>query len=220
MFSPAPVVVKNIIIINVIFFIATNFLPLELDDMLAGHYLGSEFFRPWQIVTHMFMHAGFTHIFFNMYALYLFGSRLEMQWGPNRFLIYYMISGIGAFFLHEGVNHFEIMKMVKELNEHPTENLREYVQAIINSKVVGASGAVFGVLLAFGILYPDTELFLLFPPIPIKARYLVFGYGALELFLAFQNAETDNVAHYAHLGGMLFGYLVLRYWKYKHNSYY
>lgn len=220
--------VKNIIIINVLIFIACFVVP-GLADNLTGYYFASPNFRPWQIVTHMFMHSmsDFTHIFFNMYALYLFGTALENYWGTKKFIFYYMTCGIGAFFLHMGVSYFEIQKMMQNLSDKEIyqvmitglEEGRSYkVQMVelysaINTGVVGASGAVFGVLLGFGMLFPNTELMLLFPPIPLKAKYFVMIYGAIEFYLAMRQTAGDNVAHYAHLGGMIFGYLLLKYWQ-------
>ncbi len=220
--------VKNIIIINVLIYLACFVVP-GLNDALTGYYFASPNFRPWQIVTHMFMHSmsDFTHIFFNMYALYLFGTALENYWGTKKFVIYYLTCGVGAFFLHMGVNYFEIQKMMSALTDKEIyqvmitglEEGRAYkVQMVelysaINTGVVGASGAVFGVLLGFGMLFPNTELMLLFPPIPLKAKYFVMIYGAIEFYLAMRQTTGDNVAHYAHLGGMLFGYLLLKYWQ-------
>jgi len=220
--------VKNIIIINVLLFIACFVVP-GLSDNLTGYYFASPNFRPWQIVTHMFMHSmsDFTHIFFNMYALYLFGTALENYWGTKKFVIYYMTCGVGAFFLHMGVSYFEIQKIMQSLSDKEIyqvmitgleEGKRYNAQMVelysaINTGVVGASGAVFGVLLGFGMLFPNTELMLLFPPIPLKAKYFVMIYGAIEFYLAMRQTSGDNVAHYAHLGGMLFGYLLLKYWQ-------
>ena len=220
--------VKNIIIINVLIYLACFVVP-GLNDALTGYYFASPNFRPWQIVTHMFMHSqyDFTHIFFNMYALYLFGTALENYWGTKRFVIFYMTCGVGAFFLHMGVGYFEIQKMMQVLSDKEVyqvmitglEEGKAYkVQMVelysaINTGVVGASGAVFGVLLGFGMLFPNTELMLLFPPIPLKAKYFVMIYGAIEFYLAMRQTTGDNVAHYAHLGGMLFGYLLLKYWQ-------
>jgi membrane associated rhomboid family serine protease len=162
-----------------------------------------------------------------MYALYLFGTALENYWGTKKFVIYYMTCGVGAFFLHMGVGYFEIQKMMQVLSDKEVyqvmitglEEGKAYkVQMVelysaINTGVVGASGAVFGVLLGFGMLFPNTELMLLFPPIPLKAKYFVMIYGAIEFYLAMRQTTGDNVAHYAHLGGMLFGYLLLKYWQ-------
>jgi membrane associated rhomboid family serine protease len=220
--------VKNIMIINVLIYLACFVVP-GLSENLTGYYFASPNFRPWQIVTHMFMHSmsDFTHIFFNMYALYLFGTALENYWGTKKFVIYYMTCGIGAFFLHMGVSYFEIQKMMHALTDRDIyqvmitglEEGKAYkVQMVdlysaINTGVVGASGAVFGVLLGFGMLFPNTELMLLFPPIPLKAKYFVMIYGAIEFYLAMRQTAGDNVAHYAHLGGMIFGYLLLKYWQ-------
>ena len=222
--------VKNIIIINVLIYLACFVVP-GLNDALTGYYFASPNFRPWQIVTHMFMHSMSdpTHIFFNMYALYLFGTALENYWGTKRFVIYYMVCGVGAFFLHMGVSYFEIQKIMQSLSDKEIyqvmitgleEGKRYNAQMVdlysaINTGVVGASGAVFGVLLGFGMLFPHTELMLLFPPIPLKAKYFVMIYGAIEFILAMRQTTGDNVAHYAHLGGMLFGYLLLKYWQKK-----
>jgi membrane associated rhomboid family serine protease len=224
--------VKNIIIINVLIYLACFVVP-GLNDALTGYYFSSPNFRPWQIVTHMFMHSqyDFTHIFFNMYALYLFGTALENYWGTKRFVIYYMVCGVGAFFLHMGVNFLQVQQLAGQLtfnqykevvehgasiigtNEYYLSEAMNKFNSAINSGVVGASGAVFGVLLGFGMLFPNTELMLLFPPIPIKAKYFVLIYGAIEFYMAMRHSNDDNVAHYAHLGGMLFGYLLLKYWQ-------
>jgi len=226
--------VKNIIIINVLIYLACFVVP-GLSESLTGYYFASPNFRPWQIVTHMFMHSmdDFTHIFFNMYALYLFGTALENYWGTKRFVIYYMTCGVGAFFLHMGVNFLELQELASRLSDKDqaevfingysiygtntiyVNGVMNQLNSALNTGVVGASGAVFGVLLGFGMLFPNTELMLLFPPIPLKAKYFVMIYGAIEFFLAMRQTAGDNVAHYAHLGGMLFGYLMLKYWQKK-----
>jgi membrane associated rhomboid family serine protease len=179
-------------------------------------------FRPWQIITHMFMHShtGLMHIFFNMFALYMFGTGLERVWGAKRFLIYYFVCGLGAFFLHQAVNAIEIYNLTGAI--FPDREDFEFAdQALMYYyvPVVGASGAVFGILLGFGMLFPNTRIFLLFPPIPIKAKVFVFIYGALELVLAFGNSGS-NIAHFAHLGGMLFGYLMLKKWQRSRDSFF
>lgn len=215
-------VIKNLIIINVIFFLATRIigdggvLPLPyLTETFGAFYPGSPMFKPWQIITHMFMHShvGLMHIFFNMFALYMFGTALERVWGARRFIIFYFVCGLGAFFLHQVVNAFEIYqitgKVFPAVSDFQTSDdaFRYYYVP-----VVGASGAVFGILLGFGMLFPDTKLYLLFPPIAIKAKVFVFVYGAIELFLAFSTSGS-NIAHFAHLGGMLFGYIMLKHWQ-------
>ncbi len=225
-------VVKNIIIINVLFFLGSMAIP-GLDNALSGYYWSSPNFQPWQIVTHMFMHAGIGHIFFNMYGLYLFGSALENYWGSKRFLTYYLVSGLGAFVLHNAMTYFELTQIIPQLSPADWDMVRaeganamqegknfidplmRKANSVLNTGMVGASGAVFGILLAFGMLFPNTELMLLFPPIPLKAKWLVFGYGALELYSAVQANPGDNVAHFAHLGGMISGYFLLKYWQKK-----
>jgi membrane associated rhomboid family serine protease len=227
MFSQATPVVRNLLIINVIFYVVTHMLAPDLAPMLAGYYPAAPQFQPWQIVTHMFMHASLGHIFFNMFALYMFGSQLEQVWGPKRFLNYYLICGLGAFALHElvvGYGYFSQygtwLPSVEELK--PGLGFSDAVRANQNLfvPVVGASGAVFGLLLGFGMLFPNTRLQLLFPPVPIKARYFVLGYGAIELLFALQNNPVDNVAHFAHLGGMLFGYFLLKKWQKDRDVFY
>jgi membrane associated rhomboid family serine protease len=185
----------------------------------------------------MFMHGGITHIFFNMFALYMFGRVLESVWGGKRFLIYYLVTGLGAAVLHSFVNFIEYQSVVSKLSpdqvayvketgyqiytegKNFTDPLLGKLNMILNTPTVGASGAVFGVLLAFGMLFPNTQLMLLFPPIPIKAKYFVIGYGILELYLGFSQPGS-NVAHFAHLGGMLFGYFMIKYWNKNSNRFY
>lgn len=229
MFDSTPQVVRNLIFINILFFVGGMVIGEdEAVRVFAGTYPGSPFFKPWQVVTHMFMHGGFTHIFFNMFALFMFGSQLERLWGPKRFLNYYLISGLGGFFLHELVvgislyQQFGTFFPAREQLIPPGFSPIDGVALLEHyyGRVVGASGAVFGLLLAFGMLFPNTELMLLFPPIPIKAKYFVFGYGAIELFLALSEGGGDNVAHFAHLGGMLFGYLLLKRWQRDRSTFY
>jgi membrane associated rhomboid family serine protease len=192
---------------------------------------------PLQIVTHIFMHGGLLHLVFNMYALFIFGQVLEQVWGPKRFLTYYLVCGLGAAFVHETVilvQYEKIMSVIGSeqlevvLNEGTgyfregkvfTNELMKNLQLILNTPTVGASGAVFGVLLAFGMLFPNSQLMLLFPPIPIRAKYLVIGYGAIELYLAVTQPGS-NIAHAAHLGGMLFGYFLIKYWQKTTNTLY
>jgi membrane associated rhomboid family serine protease len=233
-FLALPPVVKNIILINVLMLIADwtakGVFGIDLATILGLYYPKSEHFMPLQILTHMFMHANFLHLFFNMFALYMFGGILENVWGPKRFFIYYMVCGLGAAFVHESVIMFQYNKIMSiispdqlqmvlndgaaYLNEGKvfTNELMKDLQMLLNVPTIGASGAVFGILLAFGVLFPNTQLMLLFPPIPIKAKYFVLGYGAIELWLAVTQPGS-NIAHAAHLGGMLFGYLLIRYWR-------
>jgi rhomboid-like protein len=229
MLENTPQVVRNLIFIYVLFFVGSMLIGEdEAVRVFAGTYPGSPFFKPWQVVTHMFMHGGLTHIFFNMFALFMFGSQLERLWGPRRFLNYYLISGLGGFVLHElvvGISLYQEFGSFFPPREALVPPGYSGVDAVAllehyYGRVVGASGAVFGLLLAFGMLFPNTELMLLFPPIPIKAKYFVFGYGAVELFLALSEGGNDNVAHFAHLGGMLFGYLLLKRWQRDRSTFY
>lgn len=229
-----PPVVKNIILLNVLMLLASwaakSVFGTDLNAILGLYFPKSEHFMPVQILTHMFMHGGFMHLFFNMFALYMFGGILENIWGPKRFFIYYMVCGLGAAFVHETVIMFQYNKLMNilspdqlqmvisdgaaYLNEGKvfTVEAMKNLQILLNVPTVGASGAIFGVLLAFGVLFPNTQLMLLFPPIPIKAKYFVIAYGAIELYLALTQPGS-NIAHAAHLGGMLFGYILLRYWR-------
>ena len=257
-----PPVVKNLILINILMLVATwalRNMGIDLDEKLGLHYLGSQYFRPYQFVTHLFMHANFMHLFLNMFALYMFGKVLEMVWGPRRFLIYFFVTGLGAAALHSLVTYIEISSLQRSVNAfvntpspellaafvkanlgHPATwvadlvnnwgdapNNPVYIQQSVDLvhrvflervdvPTIGASGAVFGVLLAFGYLFPNTELMLLFPPVPIKAKYFVIGYGAIELYMGITESNS-NVAHFAHLGGMLFGFILLKYWG-KHSQ--
>ncbi len=233
-FFGMPPVVKNIIMINVLMLLLTfasvSIFSIDLNRLLGLYFPKSEHFMPVQILVHLFLHGGIWHLFFNMYALFIFGQVLESVWGPKRFLLYYLVCGLGAALVHETVIAIEYAKYVKLLDpddvrlvlEEGSRLLEEgqvfqdgtmkKLQMLLNTPTVGASGAVFGVLLAFGVLFPNTELLLLIPPMPIKAKYLVIGYGAIELYLAI-NQPGSNIAHAAHLGGMLFGYLLIRYWR-------
>jgi membrane associated rhomboid family serine protease len=240
-FFGLPPVVKNIILINVLMLLADytvrSMFGVELTMILGLYFPKSDQFMPLQIVTHMFMHGGIWHLFFNMYALYIFGQVLEQVWGPKRFFIYYMVCGLGAAFIHETVILLQYERMLNfltpdqielVLNEGSVlfregkvftdENMKS-LQLLLNTPTVGASGAVFGILLAFGVLFPNTQLLLIIPPIPIKAKYFVIIYGAIELYLAITQPGS-NIAHAAHLGGMFFGYILIKYWRKTTNTLY
>jgi membrane associated rhomboid family serine protease len=240
-------VVKNLLIINALVFFASIMLNssfgIRIEDYLGLHVPMAEKFGPHQLITYMFLHAypSFGHIFFNMFALFMFGRMLESTWGSKRFLIYYMVTGVGAATIQIITQYIEIMPMLQDITaamNNPTyENLKIFFhlepnqtlnpevarQSLMNFRTdylnaqvtVGASGAVFGILLAFGMLFPNIRLMLLFPPIPIKAKYFVIIYGVAELFLGVANFSFDNVAHFAHLGGMLFGFILIKYWQKK-----
>ena len=246
LFRNMPPVVKNLLLINVVLLLA-NFLFLswgtDLNKILGAYYWGSEQFEPYQIITHMFMHdnKGFMHILFNMFALVMFGGQIERVWGPKRFLIYYLICGLGSYLLHNMVNAIEIHNLVANLSADQSEFfMREGFDLIEENKIytrmpestqlglyfaynipmVGASGAIFGLLAAFAYLFPNTELMLLFPPIPIKAKWFVLMYAGLEVYLGFKNSAGDSVAHFAHIGGALFGLIMLLIWQRKRNKFY
>jgi len=236
--SNTPPVVKNLIIINVAMLLALflfqQFFRVNLNGILGMFYFQSPMFKPWQIVTHMFMHGNFMHIFFNMWALWIFGKTLESVWGSQRFLIYYLATGLGAAFFHMLVNYIQFVPDIAALkaaysvdrinmvllNEilQPGNPFYEIGRELIRP-TVGASGAVYGVLLAFGMLFPNTPLFIIPIPFPIKAKWLVIGFGALELFLGVTQTG-DSIAHFAHLGGMIFGFILIKYWnKFTRNFY-
>jgi rhomboid-like protein len=201
----------------VLFFAATlfseMFLGIQLSRTLGLFYIASPEFKPIQLFTHMFMHGGFLHIFSNMYALFLFGTVLERVWGPQRFLIFYFLTGFGAEILHLGVEAWQVYNFTGHFAATDAELQRFYtLQEIYFIPTVGASGAVFGVLAAFGLLFPNTELMLLFPPIPLKAKVFVLLYILWELYRGIAMQPGDNIAHFAHLGGALMGFLLVKYW--------
>ncbi len=230
-FRILPPVVKNLLIINTLFFLGTMAFSnrIDLNEYLGLHYFTSPMFRPHQLVTYMFMHGSFTHILFNMFALWMFGNVLENVWGPKRFLVYYMVTGIGAGLIQLLVLYFRISsvesaldpEMIKYVQEKGYDLLMEgknfadpalgKMNMLINTTTIGASGAVFGILLAFGMMFPNSLIYVYFA-IPVKAKYFVMIYGAIELFSGV-SGTADNVAHFAHLGGMIFGYFLLLYWK-------
>jgi membrane associated rhomboid family serine protease len=269
-FRVLPPVVKNLIIINGLIFLGTyalrHALEIDLFDYLGLHYVLSDKFNPFQFVTYMFLHGGMAHIFFNMFALWMFGNVLENVWGPKRFLTYYIITGIGAALIQMLVYWWEFHSVFQQVEvyakspsydafylfaknyigyipdslegqefinamnvllnnwqtalsdsqryTYATESI-QYLDQLIRYRMdivtVGASGAVFGILLAFGMMFPNALLYVFFA-IPVKAKYFVMIYGALELYLGISNNPGDNVAHFAHLGGMIFGFFLIKYW--------
>jgi len=261
--SNIPTVVKNLLIINVLFFVGTIGLDrfgVNLTQILGLHFFKSYFFEPYQFVTHMFMHGGIAHIFLNMFMLWMFGRILEQVWGGKKFLIYYFITGLGAAILHTFVNYLQFLPMeqaAEAFKNTPSPDLflsflKEYyprhdwygfidawkdmpnsaiypskaiervdgiINAYYNIPTVGASGAVYGVLLAFGMLFPNTPLFIWFIPIPVKAKYVIIGLTLLELSQGLSRPGS-NIAHFAHLGGMLFGFLLIRYWNKQEPNHY
>ena len=233
-----PPVVKNLLIINILFFITTMVLQsrfeINLNDIFGLHYFASELFKPWQIITYMFMHGDFTHLFFNMFALWMFGATIENNWSSKRFFFYYMICGLGAGLIQMSVCAIRIIFLegkvpydaVEMVYSNGLQLLREnlnYVGDIgklnlaINTATVGASGSIFGLLLAFGMMFPESRIYVYFL-IPVKARLFVIIYGAIELIYGI-TGTADGVAHFAHLGGMLFGFFLIMYWKRKRKLY-
>lgn len=222
--SNIPPVVKNLLIINVLFFIATVVFEnkgISLIDMLGVYYFDSPKFKVWQLVTYMFMHGGFAHILFNMFALFTFGSNLEYIMGSKRFLNFYLITGLGALALQMLTQALEIHGITGTITINPDTYRSENANAIrILSEIyygpmVGASGAIFGLLIAFGMLFPNAELFIMFIPVPVKAKYIIPVYVLLELFLGVAQFSGDSVAHFAHLGGALFGFILVKLWHLK-----
>ncbi len=259
--------VKNLLILNVLIYLGTYVckasLGINLNDALGLHYYLSSNYGLWQYITFLFLHDGIAHVFFNMFAVFMFGRLIEQVWGTKRFLIYYFVTGIGSGIIQQVALYFEVAPFIAgvdaflsnpttaqlesflmnkgaafsaqsyaELQNFITQYnatvntdsaqalalarnfLSEYQQLYIDSHVtIGASGAVFGLLLAFGMLFPNMIITLMFPPIPMKAKYFVMAYGAIELFSGVANFSFDNVAHWAHLGGMLFGFILIRRWK-------
>lgn len=258
-----PPVVKNIIIINIILFAASQLAIYVLNtDFLLRHLalfsLKSPLFEPHQVVTHIFMHANLAHIFFNMFGVFMFGRILEQLWGSKKMMIFYTVTGLGAAFIHLTVNYFQmnhLINLAHQFNNNPGYTIfheivtkygsrsnhydqimnfmqqwfykpddlsfinngkafiTEIVYGNLNIPTVGASGAVFGLLIAFAMMFPDVELMLIFLPIPIKAKYFVPFYALLELFFGVAGFRWDNVAHFAHLGGALFGFILVKIWK-------
>jgi membrane associated rhomboid family serine protease len=236
--SNMPIIVKNLIIINVLFFLARytmqQLFQIDLNQSLGLYYYKSPEFGPFQIISYMFMHGGFMHLFFNMFALWMFGAQIENMWGPKRFLNYYLITGFGAAFLHYLIIHFQVIGLEAQFTAeqisaivnkgtfnpgNPLFKEARSLYALYHIPVVGASGSVFGLLLAYGMTFPNQVIYLNFL-FPIKAKYFVVLYGLFEFIGGVQNQAGDNVAHFAHLGGMLFGFILIKYWKKNDMNFY
>ena len=231
-----PDIVKQLIIINVLFFLGSMSLGNTAYDLLALHYPQNPKFAPWQVVTHMFMHGSINHILFNMFGLWMFGGTLAQMWGRNKFLFFYLSTGLGAAALQLGINYFQISTVVEQLVEagYSATALTETLQSgqyntawsnvisqtelsqlltSFNMSMVGASGALYGILVAFAFLFPNTELMIIFLPIPIKAKYFVPILLASDLFFGFSSYSLGPIAHFAHLGGAVTGFVMMWYWK-------
>ena len=238
-FANIPTVVKNLLIINVIFYIATlMFGGPMMTQVLGVHYFDSPDFRIWQVITYMFMHdySSLFHIMFNMFALYTFGSSIEFIMGSKRFLNFYLITGLGALALQLLVQSFEVYSITgsavnngnfmvdslkRTISFNPDLISKDQASTLLGiylTPMVGASGAIFGLLIAFGMLFPNAELFIMFIPVPVKAKYIIPVYILLELFLGVKQFSGDSVAHFAHLGGALFGFILVKMWHLKHHD--
>jgi membrane associated rhomboid family serine protease len=228
--------VKQLLILNILFFIGAQFVP-QATDLLALHYFESDKFKLWQPISHMFMHGGLMHIFFNMFALVSFGSALEHFWGPKKFLFFYFTCGLGAALIHSGINYYyfhdglntlvlngfkenEILNLINEgkfMTSWQAVLAPDTFDNMIGAltPTVGASGAIYGLLVAFAFMFPNAELALLFIPVPIKAKYFVPGIVLLDLFSGVTGYSIfgGGIAHFAHVGGALFGFIMMWYWK-------
>jgi membrane associated rhomboid family serine protease len=207
-FSSIPPVVKNIIFINALMLLAMFINETFMIEKFALFYPASSFFRPHQFITHIFMHGSFLHLFFNMWMFCIFGATLEHVWGGKKFLLYYLVTGIGAAAFHTGVNWLESLSF---------DRIEYHV--LLMTPTVGASGAVFGVLLAFGMLFPNNVIQMLFPPIAVKAKWFVVICGVFELVLGVSQTGS-HIAHFAHIGGMIFGFILVKYWQRKGRMYF
>jgi membrane associated rhomboid family serine protease len=274
-FQALPPVIKNLLIINILMFatkkVLGSSLGIDLDNLLGLHYITATDFKPFQFITYLFMHGDFTHLFFNMFAVWMFGSVLENVWGSKRFLFYYLVTGMGAALIQYVVFHFEMQPVIDGVNalqaDLSDKNLSDYINsesfkvipdedfrfefqkfireynAVVNESpekalglashfliwykkfyinshiIIGASGALFGILLAFGMMFPNTLLYLYFV-VPVKAKWFVIAYGVIELVSGISANPGDNVAHFAHLGGMLFGFIIMLFWKQKRDQFF
>ncbi len=213
-----PDIIKQLIIINFLIFIGTQFVGQLAYDLLALHYPKNDLFGIWQIVTHMFMHGSISHILFNMFGLWMFGSPLAQMWGKQKFLFFYLSTGLGAAILQLLVYHLQIQGWVDDLVsqgyliEEIYRSLQQS-QSLFNVTMVGASGALYGVLVAFAFLFPNAELMLIFLPIPIKAKYFVPLILLMDLFFVFSSYSMWPIAHFAHVGGAITGFIMMWYWK-------
>ena len=216
-----PPVTKNLLIINVLCYfgyIVAQKYGIDLNDTLGLHFFLASDFNLAQLLTYMFMHANFQHIFFNMFAVWMFGRTLEHVLGAKRFLTYYMICGIGAGLVQELVQYIQYAMELSHYDNVDTGlSIIPMAEFLNMMTTVGASGAVYGILLAFGMLFPETRMFVFPLPFPIKAKFFVIGYAVIELFSGF-GSSGDGIAHFAHLGGMIFGFLLIMYWRKKNRN--
>lgn len=214
-FQQTTPIVLNLIIINVLVYVAQTLTgglqgSDTATDLFALHHYKSTYFQPYQVVTHMFMHGGFFHLLFNMFALWMFGTMVERVWGAKKFLIFYFICGLGAAFFQMGSYAFDWWAVDHAILTDDV--MVQYQQRLREQATVGASGAIMGVLAAFGYLFPNTEMIIFPIPIPIKAKWAIMGMIALDVFGGVVKVQGDNIAHFAHIGGALIGFLLVLYW--------
>lgn len=217
LFGNMPTAIRHIIIINILVMIMTKLNADFMYGKFALFYPTSPFFHWWQPVTHMFMHGGFWHLLFNMYTLYLFGSVLERVWGTKKFLVFYFVTGIGAAAIHTGVEWLQMQSWLGQAAQGSIA-AQTAIHALKITPTVGASGAIYGVLMGYAMLYPDSLLTLIFPPVTLKAKWFVLIFAAIEL-LTGVTGTGGGIAHFAHLGGLVFGFLLIWYWKKRHTLY-
>jgi membrane associated rhomboid family serine protease len=221
MMNNLPPITKNLLIINVLCYfgiIVARRYGLDLDSVLGLHFFLASDFKLYQLFTYMFMHANLEHIFFNMFAVWMFGRTLEMVFGSKRFLTYYLVCGIGAGIVQEVIQYvFYATELVRYDSVNIGVEIVPMAEYLNFMTTVGASGAVYGILLAFGMLFPNSQMFVFPLPFPIKAKFFVIGYAVIELFLGL-GQTGDGVAHFAHLGGMIFGFLLIMYWRKKSKN--
>ena len=215
--SSIPEATRSIIIINVLVRIMTFLNGDFMYRNFALFYPTSPSFHIWQPVTHMFMHGGFFHLFFNMYTLYFFGRVLEERWGAKKFLVFYFVTGLGAALIHTGVEWLQMQNWMSQVAEGSVI-AQSKIHMLKMTPTVGASGAIYGVLMGFAMLYPDAILSLVFPPVSMKAKWFVLIFGGIELLTGI-TGTGGGIAHFAHLGGLIFGYLLIMYWKKRHTLY-
>lgn len=215
--SNIPTAVKNIIIINILVMVMIALNQEFMIEKFALFYPTSPFFHWWQILTHMFMHGDFLHLLFNMYTLFIFGSVLERVWGPKKFLIFYFVTGFGAAAIHTGVEWLQMQNWITQAAEGSQAALME-IHSLKMTPTVGASGAIYGVLMGYAMLYPDSIMSLVFPPVSMKAKWFVLIFAAIELLIGITKTNS-GIAHFAHLGGLIFGYLLIMLWKKRGNLY-
>lgn len=215
-----PVVTKNIVIINIFVLIFTKLRPEFMMSNFALFYPNSPMFHWWQIVTHMFMHGGFTHLFFNMFTLVMFGTALERQWGAKKYLLFYFLTGLGAAALHLGVMWLQVrhqMNLIEQGGAVAAEAMHR-ISMLKTVPTVGASGAIYGVLMGYAMLYPESKMTLIFPPITLSAKWWVGIFFVIELATGFLS-DGSSIAHFAHLGGMIFAFILVKIWKKKGKMY-